>query len=191
MVLLALGLSSITAPATEAVMGSVADDQRGAAAGVNNTTRELGGTLGVAVFGSIFASAYGPKIINAFRPLPIPAGPKSEAHQSVAAGLAVAERAPSSVRPALESTVFTAFHSGLEVACIAGAGVAVLGALAAFKLLPGRGAPEVQVAVEGQAASSPASASALASASAAASASPYPAFAGVDRYPEYVPYVSA
>ena len=181
MVLLALGLSSITAPTAEAVMGSVADDQRGAAAGVNNTTRELGGTLGVAVFGSIFASAYGPKIINAFRSLPIPAGPKAEAHQSVAAGLAVVGHAPAAARPALETTIFTAFHSGLEVACIAGAGVAVLGALAAFKLLPGRGAPEVQVALEGRAASSPASALALAS----------PPFAGVDRYPEYVPYVSA
>ena len=82
MVLLALGLSSITAPTTEAVMGSVPDEQRGAAAGVNNTTRELGGTLGVAVFGSIFASSYAPRIISAFRPLPIPAGPKTEAHQS-------------------------------------------------------------------------------------------------------------
>jgi MFS family permease len=177
MVLLALGLSSITAPTAEAVMGSVADDQRGAAAGVNNTTRELGGTLGVAVFGSIFASSYGPKIISAFRPLPIPAGPKAEAHQSVAAGLAVAQRAPSSMRPALESTVFTAFHSGLEMACIAGAGVAVLGALAAFKLLPGRGAPEVEVALEAQAAWSSSAGSAPAS--------------DPDRYPEYVPYISA
>ena len=162
-------------------MGSVADDQRGAAAGVNNTTRELGGTLGVAVFGSIFASSYGPKIINAYRPLPIPAGPKSEAHQSVAAGLAVAERAPASVRPALESTVFTAFHSGLEVACIAGAGVAVLGALAAFKLLPGRGAPEVQLAAEDQVATASTSASTTATAPAT----------DPERYPAYVPYISA
>ncbi len=72
MVLLALGLSSITAPTTEAVMGSVPDEQRGAAAGVNNTTRELGGTLGVAVFGSIFASAYAPRIIQCVRPLADP-----------------------------------------------------------------------------------------------------------------------
>jgi len=146
MVLLALGLSSITAPTAEAVMGSVADDQRGAAAGVNNTTRELGGTLGVAVFGSIFASSYAPRIINAFRPLPIPAGPKAEAHQSMAAALAVVAHAPHSVQPALQSIAFTAFHSGIRVACIAGAGVAVVGALAAFRLLPGRGAPEVVVA---------------------------------------------
>jgi hypothetical protein len=138
MVLLALGLSSITAPTAEAVMGSVPDEQRGAAAGVNNTTRELGGTLGVAVFGSIFASSYAPKIISAFRPLPIPAGPKTESHQSVAAALAVIHHAPHAVRPALEAILFNAFHSGLEVACLAGAGVAVLGAAAAYRLLPGR-----------------------------------------------------
>ncbi len=165
MVLLALGLSSITAPTAEAVMGSVADDQRGAAAGVNNTTRELGGTLGVAVFGSIFASSYAPRIISAFRPLPIPAGPKAEAHQSMAAALAVVARAPHAARPALQSIAFTAFHSGLREACIAGAGVAVLGALAAFRLLPGRGAPEVQPAAK--------------------------SVADLERYPEYVPYVTA
>jgi EmrB/QacA subfamily drug resistance transporter len=137
MVLLALGLSSITAPTAEGVMGSVPDEQRGAAAGVNNTTRELGGTLGVAVFGSIFASAYAPKIISAFRSLPIPAGPKAESHQSVAAALAVVGHAPHAVRPALDTIIFSAFHSGLRVACIAGAGVALLGALAALRLLPG------------------------------------------------------
>jgi EmrB/QacA subfamily drug resistance transporter len=141
MVLLALGLSSITAPTAEAVMGSVPDEQRGAAGGVNNTTRELGGTLGVAVFGSIFASSYAPKIISAFRPLPIPAVPKTESHQSVAAALTVVHRAPHAVRPALQEIVFHAFHSGLLVACLAGAGVAVLGALAAFRLLPGKEAP--------------------------------------------------
>jgi DHA2 family multidrug resistance protein-like MFS transporter len=138
MVLLALGLSSITAPTAEAVMGSVADDQRGAAAGVNNTTRELGGTLGVAVFGSIFASSYAPKIVDAFRSLPIPVGPKTESHQSVAAAIAVIHHAPRAVRPALEGIVFHAFHGGLEVACLAGAVVALLGAIAAFRLLPGR-----------------------------------------------------
>ena len=138
MILLALGLSSITAPTAEAVMGSVPDEQRGAAAGVNNTTRELGGTLGVAVFGSIFASSYAPKVISAFRPLPIPAGPKAESHQSVAAALAVIGHAPHAVRPALDSVVFTAFHSGLRAACIAGAGIALLGALVAFRLMPGR-----------------------------------------------------
>ena len=157
MVLLALGLSSISAPATEAVMGSVPDEQRGAAAGVNNTTRELGGTLGVAVFGSIFASAYAPKIISAFRPLPIPAGPKTEAHQSMAAALEVVKHAPHSVQPLLQQVAFDAFHAGLHTACLAGAVVAALGAFGAWMLLPGRNGPvdvpdstdEVDVDLEG------------------------------------------
>jgi hypothetical protein len=99
----------------------------------------------VAVCGSVFASAYAPKIVSAFGPLPIPAGPKSESHQSVAAALAVVGHAPHAVRPALDSVVFTAFHSGLRVACIAGAGVALLGALAALRLMPGRRAETVML----------------------------------------------
>ena len=141
MVLLALGLSSITAPTAEAVMGSVADDQRGAAAGVNNTTtgarrhpRRGGVRLDLRL---VLRAEDHQRLPSAAHP----GGPKAEAHQSMAAALAVVAHAPHAVRPALESIAFTAFHSGLEVACIAGAGVAVLGALAAFRLLPGRPAP--------------------------------------------------
>jgi len=139
MVLLALGLSAITAPATEAVMGSLAADQVGAGAAVNNTTRELGGTLGVAVLGSVFASAYSPRIIRAFAPYPIPAAAKQAAHQSMAAALAVVQRAPAAAQPVLRAAAFDGFGSGLRAACVVGAGVAVIGALVAFRLLPGRG----------------------------------------------------
>lgn len=56
----------------------------------------------------------------------------------MAAAIAVVHHAPHAVRPALDAILFHAFHSGLEVACLAGAGVALLGAAAAFRLLPGR-----------------------------------------------------
>jgi hypothetical protein len=138
MVLLALGLSSITAPATEAVMGSLAADQLGAGAAVNNTTRELGGTLGVAVLGSVFASAYAPRIIRAFRPYPIPASAKQEAHQAMAAALAMVQHAPNAVQPLLRSSTFSAFGAGFKAACLVGAGAAVVGAVYAFLSLPGR-----------------------------------------------------
>ena len=92
----------------------------------------------MAVFGSIFASSYAPRIINAFRSLPIPAGPKAEAHQSMAAALAVVRHAPRAARPFLENVAFNAFHSGVWAASIAGAVVAAVGAVAAFTLLPGR-----------------------------------------------------
>ncbi len=138
MCLLALGLSFITAPATEAVMGSIAADQVGAGAAVNNTTRELGGTLGVAVIGSVFASAYGPKVLSALSPYPVPAGARAAAHQSVAAALEVAHRAPVAVQPTLQHAVFDAFTSGLRLSCFVAAGVAVVGAIASAVFLPGR-----------------------------------------------------
>jgi len=138
MVLLALGLSFVTAPATEAVMGSLAPEQVGAGAAVNNTTRELGGTLGVAVLGSVFASAYGPRILHALAGYPVPAPAREAARQSVAAALAVVGHAPVAAQATIRAAVFGAFDSGLEAACMAGAGVAVVGALCAFVLLPGR-----------------------------------------------------
>jgi len=138
MVLLALGLSFITAPATEAVMGSLTPEQVGAGAAVNNTTRELGGTLGVAVLGSVFASAYGPKILHALAGYPVPAPARNAARQSMAAALAVVGHAPGAVQPTIRTAVFAAFDSGLEAACMVGAGVAVVGALIAFVFLPGR-----------------------------------------------------
>ncbi|MDZ7929780.1 MAG: MFS transporter [Rhodococcus sp. (in: high G+C Gram-positive bacteria)] len=58
MVLMGLGLAIVQGPATESIMSSVTLDEAGAGSAVNDTTREVGGTLGVAVLGSIVASIY-------------------------------------------------------------------------------------------------------------------------------------
>src|SRR6202012_4356294 len=65
MVLLGTGLGLTTAPATEAIMGSLSPDKAGVGSAVNDTTRELGGTLGVAIVGSVFASIYSGRIASA------------------------------------------------------------------------------------------------------------------------------
>ncbi|WP_407726608.1 MFS transporter [Rhodococcoides fascians] len=66
MILMGLGLAIVQGPATESIMSSVSLDEAGAGSAVNDTTREIGGTLGVAVLGSIVASIYttnvGPRI---------------------------------------------------------------------------------------------------------------------------------
>lgn len=58
MLVLALGIAAVQGPATESIMSSVPVDEAGAGSAVNDTTRELGGTLGVAVLGSVTASQY-------------------------------------------------------------------------------------------------------------------------------------
>ncbi len=58
MVVLGAGMGLTQAPATEAIMGAVPADKGGIASAVNGSTRLFGGTLGVAVIGSVAASLY-------------------------------------------------------------------------------------------------------------------------------------
>src|SRR5262249_16146909 len=63
------GLGLVTAPATDSIMGSLPREHAGVGSAVNDTTREFGGTLGVAVVGSAFAS------LSPSRPSPPPPAP--------------------------------------------------------------------------------------------------------------------
>jgi len=56
-VLAGVGMGLTFAPAASVVMGSAADADRGVASGTNNTIREVGVAMGVAVLASVFASA--------------------------------------------------------------------------------------------------------------------------------------
>ncbi|MEV0857303.1 MFS transporter [Nocardia fluminea] len=95
MVLMGLGLAIVQGPATESIMSSVALDEAGAGSAVNDTTREAGGTLGVAVLGSVVASVYttevGPRI-DAIPDFLMTPNEKSFARESVIAVLEMVER---------------------------------------------------------------------------------------------------
>ena len=73
MVLMGSGLGVALTPATESILGALPRDQAGVGSAVNDTTREVGGTLGVAVLGSIMATLYGDKVVDALRGSGLPA----------------------------------------------------------------------------------------------------------------------
>jgi EmrB/QacA subfamily drug resistance transporter len=141
MILLGVGLGFTTAPATESIMGAVSLGKAGVSSAVNDTTRELGGTLGVAIVGSVFSSVYIGALQHGgvFRSLPPGAQDATErsvgAAEQVAAGLGAAA-------PRYLAEVSDAFLSALGVACLAAAGVALVGALVAARLLPARATAE-------------------------------------------------
>jgi len=141
MILLGVGLGCTTAPATESIMGSVSLDKAGVGSAVNDTTRELGGTLGVAIVGSVFSSVY----VNAlgsgkvFSALPPQAQRATE--DSVSAAGQVATRLGATA-PKFLTEVSNAFLSGLSVACMVVAGVALVGAFVAWRFLPARAETE-------------------------------------------------
>jgi EmrB/QacA subfamily drug resistance transporter len=62
LMLMSAGMGLTMAPATESVMGSLPLSKAGVGSAVNDTTRQVGGALGVAVIGSVLATTYGNKI---------------------------------------------------------------------------------------------------------------------------------
>lgn len=137
MVLMGLGLGLTTAPATESILSVLPAAKAGVGSAVNDATREAGGTLGVAVIGSVFTSLYADHLTGGFTHLP--AGVVQTARESVAAAYTVAGRSPT-----LIDAANAAFMTGLHVASVVAAGVCWAGALGALAL-PGRHRPPTHV----------------------------------------------
>ena len=147
MVLMACGLSLVTSPSSESVMGSLPREMAGVGSAINDTSREVGGTLGVAIIGSIFATTYGPKIVELLTPLGLPDPAISAAEESVGAAFIVAERAGDpTATTAIQSAASSSFLNGFQAACIAVGIVALLGALLALRFLPRRTASHAESA---------------------------------------------
>jgi len=137
MMLNGFGLGFTTTPATESIMGSLTPDKAGIGSAVNDTTRELGGTLGVAVIGSVFTSVY----VNALRDRPVfqglPPDARRAAEESVSAAGGVASKLGAQA-PAFIGEVKDSFLSGFSIGCRVSAGVAFAGSLFALRFLPAR-----------------------------------------------------
>jgi len=138
MTLMAAGLAFTTGPATDAIMGVLPRAKAGAGSAVNDTTREVGGTLGVAIVGSVLNSGYGSHVLASLTALGAPAAMGHLAGQSVVAGMNVAAHFPAPLRDAATSAVQTAFMAGLHRGSFFAACAAFAGALVALVLLPAR-----------------------------------------------------
>jgi hypothetical protein len=130
-----MGLTS--APATEAIMGVVPKEKAGIGSAMNDATRELGGTLGVAVIGSVFASLYANRLSL---PSSLPSEAAKAAHESVGGAFVAAQRLAGAgfgpLASQLKTAAAAAFLDGFAVGCLVAAGVAAAGAVMAAVLLP-------------------------------------------------------
>ncbi len=139
MVLFGTGMGFTSAPATEAIMGVVPTDKAGVGSAVNDTTRLLGGTLGVAVIGSVYASLYASRL-GGVLPRALPAPLAMVAHSSAGAALILAEHLRHAGELALATGVRgaanSAFFHGFSASNLLAAGVAGAGVLMALALVP-------------------------------------------------------
>ncbi|MGH3744430.1 MAG: MFS transporter, partial [Mycobacteriales bacterium] len=133
MVLMGVGLGLAQVPATDSILSVLPPAKAGVGSAINDATRETGGTLGVAVVGSVYASIFAGHLGgSAFAGLP--ASVVAQAKSSLASALGIAHQTGDpALLHAAQSSFMAAFHTG----CVVGAVVCWGGALlAAF--LPGR-----------------------------------------------------
>jgi EmrB/QacA subfamily drug resistance transporter len=140
MSIMGIGMGFTMAPATESIMGSLPRDKAGVGSAVNDTTRQVGGALGVAVLGSLLASTYGSSVTSALRStgVPVPAAAINAAQNSVGAAMELANRIGGAEGNRIATEARAAFVHGMHGALLAAAGIAFLGALIVFLFLPAR-----------------------------------------------------
>jgi hypothetical protein len=139
--LLGTGMGFTMAPATESIMGSLPLAKAGVGSAMNDTTRQVGGALGVAVLGSILASSYAAAIQPALRGAPPQIA--QTAGDSIGAATTIAARLGPQGQGLLQAAR-SAFIQGMGDAVQVGAGAAAFAALLVLLFLPARARARTQ-----------------------------------------------
>jgi EmrB/QacA subfamily drug resistance transporter len=142
------GMGLAMSPATEAIMGSLPPERAGIGSAMNDVVREVAGTLGVAVLGSVLASGYASHMDVGG----LPADAAAAASDSVGGAHAVAAQIGSAD---LVTAANQAFVDAMSSTASIAAGIAIAGALIAAAFLPARaktrpgyvGSPAVETGV--------------------------------------------
>jgi EmrB/QacA subfamily drug resistance transporter len=138
----ALGMAHVVAPATESIMGSLPRAKAGVGSAMNDTTRQVGGAVGVALLGSILASAFRPHLRDLLHGH-VPASLIGRVEDSLGSALGVARDVPGA-RPYAARIVDAAqssFVNGMHAAVLVAAVIALLGGIGALIWLPARARP--------------------------------------------------
>ncbi len=138
-----IGMANAMAPATDAVMAAVPEAQAGVASALNDTTRQVGGALGVAIYGSILNSVYASRLSDAVGGLSAEAA--DAASNSIGAALQIASGEGG---PELATAAGSAFVEAQSAVYLVTGVVALAGAVLIARFMPARdvlpGAPAEQ-----------------------------------------------
>jgi EmrB/QacA subfamily drug resistance transporter len=139
MCIVALGIGLTMSPATNSVMGAVPVGQSGIGSALNNTTRQIGAALGVAILGTIMNATYLAKIDAVNWPAQLPSQAMETIRSSVQGAHIVAQNIPN---PQLAELIVNqsnqAFTSGSSHAMVVAAVIMVITSIITFIILPSR-----------------------------------------------------
>jgi len=139
LVLLGAGLGATTAPSTGQIMSAMPMDKAGVGSAVNDTTREVGGAVGVAVLGSIMTSLYRTNVADAI-PDAAPDAAREVALSSIGAAMEVVRQAaafiPADQAVAAVQTIKAAFTDAIGTAFLVAAAATLLNAAIVWRYAP-------------------------------------------------------
>ncbi len=141
LMILGTGVACTTAPATNAIISSVPLAKSGVGSAVNDTTREVGGALGIAVLGSIVTSLFRSSMASHVGDLP--AEGAAIASDTVGGAIQVAHSLPSERATVLVNAANQAYTDSMRTALLVAAGVAVLAGVLVYTLFPRTPAPQM------------------------------------------------
>lgn len=133
MAVMMTGMALTMTPATTMMMSAVPRNRAGMGSALNDTTRELGGALGIAVLGSVIGTAYSNKIVEGVSQLP--AEVQEIAENSLAGAIVVSERL-GPMGEALALAAKEAWMNGLSEAMLIAAGIVAVAAIISAIWLP-------------------------------------------------------
>ncbi|QDN87716.1 MFS transporter [Streptomyces mirabilis] len=143
--LMGTGMAHVMPPATVMIMSSLPREKAGSGSAVNNTFRQVGGALGVAVLGALLSATYRSGIDDHLGVLP--ASDRQAAGESVEATLSVAEKLGPTGK-ALVQPAHDAFIHAMHITAMGSAAVALVGAVVVLLFLPRKAATVVTDGVE-------------------------------------------
>jgi EmrB/QacA subfamily drug resistance transporter len=134
LLVLAFGMGLAMAPATNSIMGAVPRERAGVGSAVNDTTRQIGGALGVAILGSILSTAYAANVRQAVSNLP----PELSGHaqDSIGVTLQIAAQIGGQQGNALAAAARDSFIGAMDMTLYVAAAFALAGGLVALLVLP-------------------------------------------------------
>ncbi|GAA0604515.1 MFS transporter [Sporichthya brevicatena] len=141
-VIISLGMGPVFGLTTELIVGSAPPEKAGAASGISETAAELGGALGIAIFGSVGVTMYR----NGLDELPagVPPEAAADARDTLGGAVAAAADLPANLAYALLDIAEHAFVDGMRLSTAIAAVLATFVAGFAFVGLK----PAAQAAVE-------------------------------------------
>jgi hypothetical protein len=132
-----MGMGTAMAPATDSIMGSLPLAKAGVGSAMNDTTRQVGGALGVAILGSVLASAYSSEMEPLVAAVPLSGEAAGAATDSIGGALSVAAQLGDAAAPIVEAAK-SAFINGMQTALWVAVGFALAGTAVTWIFLPAR-----------------------------------------------------